>query len=596
MTECIPSIHESINAKLLSTQELCDTFIVNEKFGELASTNNTLLRGPRGSGKTTLMRMLDIKALTIWKGTDANYYRNNIDFCGVFIPTDRIWNEQYRNAKGKLDSQYYQNLLQASFTYHVLARIADTLLFRSSTETKSSSTFLTIELNKEHEIELVKTLAELWCLSPTIPSIRGLIAEITFKKDRVSSDIFDAISGSSNAQKMSLPNQKLVSIIENSVKIINLYTDNTDLRWALLFDELELAPEEVLTPLMDYMRGGDENIIFKLALSPYIKDINLRYDESSSMTNQDRNVVTLYSYKREPYDFSKKLCESILRKNDLHNDIESYFKSPESLKLVNEIALFESLSKKDNTFKEYVAQQSIKFEHLNPGGKSRAPNNGKRNSIRKFKPIAYIRNEKFNEEGKLKSLNRAINYYGGFSNICAELENNPRMLKSIMGKFIEVIRSKGEVEIGEQILHVNKLFRSYKALTSTIVIDKNQYNFNTVNDLIEILSTHASQYIIGQQFYAEPSTSFEIDKEVDSSLIAAIGSAINAGALLLKEDNDLDPASKTLIGKTIRLSFLYAPEYSLPLQSYDSEKLSNVLTGNKQNNKTSEAPTQHQLF
>ena len=84
MNKYVPSISESFNAKSTTTKELTNTFISNMYFESLSCPNNTILIGPRGSGKTTLMRMLEVESLELWDKDVANYFRENIGFSGVF--------------------------------------------------------------------------------------------------------------------------------------------------------------------------------------------------------------------------------------------------------------------------------------------------------------------------------------------------------------------------------------------------------------------------------------------------------------------------------------------------------------------------------
>ena len=95
MANYVPNVHETFNARSLSTEDLCSSFIVSKHYHELAALNNAVMVGPRGSGKTTLMRMLQVQSLEIWEHPDASNIRSNIGFSGVFIPTDRVWKTQY---------------------------------------------------------------------------------------------------------------------------------------------------------------------------------------------------------------------------------------------------------------------------------------------------------------------------------------------------------------------------------------------------------------------------------------------------------------------------------------------------------------------
>lgn len=59
---------DPFNAKAMTFREVASTFVSSTKFAELAGRWNALLVGPRGSGKTTLMKMLSVEALRAWEG------------------------------------------------------------------------------------------------------------------------------------------------------------------------------------------------------------------------------------------------------------------------------------------------------------------------------------------------------------------------------------------------------------------------------------------------------------------------------------------------------------------------------------------------
>jgi hypothetical protein len=92
-----PSVFESFNARALSPESVARTFIPSEKFAELAARCHSIVIGPRGSGKTSLLKMLQTTALETWNHEEAGEYRSRIDYTGVFIATDISWKEQLRS-------------------------------------------------------------------------------------------------------------------------------------------------------------------------------------------------------------------------------------------------------------------------------------------------------------------------------------------------------------------------------------------------------------------------------------------------------------------------------------------------------------------
>jgi len=349
MIEHTPSIYESFNARSLTTQELCDSFIVSEHFQKLASSNHTIIIGPRGSGKTTLMRMLEVEALEIWEDQNASTFRETISFSGVFIPTDRFWKTQYDKTKNRIgNTEEGSRLLKSTFVYHALEKMASTIGYRVRKSSGKKHNFRSVSLLKVDEAELVVELAELWHVKPKICSLRSLEVSVTNKKKEVTDYITMLLEGKSKRQ-IQMPDVvvgSISSILGSSTKVVNTYFNERGHKWSFLFDELELAPEEIIQPLVDSMRGGPEDIIFKLSLSPYHKDLEVTISSDSSMNNQDLSFINLTGNSdKAGLEFSRKLCGNIFKKNDLPNSVEDYFKKPKTFDVVN---TFKELSKKDH--------------------------------------------------------------------------------------------------------------------------------------------------------------------------------------------------------------------------------------------------------
>ncbi|MGH8546796.1 MAG: hypothetical protein ACREX3_24925, partial [Gammaproteobacteria bacterium] len=61
------TIYGTYNARMLSPEEIARTFVINENYRKLLMNEHSVLRGPRGTGKTTLLKMLTAPALREWK-------------------------------------------------------------------------------------------------------------------------------------------------------------------------------------------------------------------------------------------------------------------------------------------------------------------------------------------------------------------------------------------------------------------------------------------------------------------------------------------------------------------------------------------------
>ena len=83
---------ESFNARYLSYEQVADVFIPNQAFRELLAVNHSVILGPRGCGKTTLLKMLNLSAFTRFKRVKG--FTEEIPFLAIYIPTDKQWESQ----------------------------------------------------------------------------------------------------------------------------------------------------------------------------------------------------------------------------------------------------------------------------------------------------------------------------------------------------------------------------------------------------------------------------------------------------------------------------------------------------------------------
>ena len=104
------------------------------------------------------------------------------------------------------------------------------------------------------------------------------------------------------------------------VAAIDLFNDligEEDAHWALLFDELELAPDWIREHLIQATRSVDSRLLFKLSISPYDEHVphgNL----FGPMEDNDYEPIPLWFAKKEDgYGFCKTLWESLLRQRGL---------------------------------------------------------------------------------------------------------------------------------------------------------------------------------------------------------------------------------------------------------------------------------------
>ncbi|MBN57553.1 hypothetical protein [Thalassolituus sp. UBA3500] len=566
------SIYAAYNARSLSISEICQRFVENEAYYKLSAPNHSLLIGPRGSGKTTLMRMLQVEALGYsYKSKVAHL--DSIDYCGVFVPTDRLWKQQYSRLMNVADVDKRNLLLKVAgtlFTFHVISCICDSLRYRFSESTEFKSLLFT-----DHtEADVVNSLSRLWEVNPEIPSARSLSSSVLRRKSELTKSLSAVLSGDASlAEIMKFSDfSDSVQTISDTVREINISSGEESGKWVFLFDELELAPDNILKPLYQAMRGGPENIFWKLSLSPYNQNLNIDESETRPMPNHDYDVIRIPDVSGQSIDFARSLVAHVFQKNGYRRDVEEYFDEPCTMD-VKEV--FSGLESSDEGFSNYLKEHDIDVENIEKYGDKKGD---KGPTIRKIKFIAQIRNH-FRSGGRMKPRRSIPDFYLGFDNICKSVEYNPRMIIAISNTLISTLKSNGRISLSKQGESLRKIYESQIALYSSISVDGMKTGFSTINDFVEFLGNYFKDLMVGPEFNAEPPLTFIVN---DDTYVELIGAALNVGALVLlpsdcKHDFGVDGPENT----RCRLSYLMAHNYRLWLTSQGVCDLSRILKGTR---------------
>lgn len=581
MINSISSIHEVFNAKNLSTSELCNSFITNSFYNQMCSSNNSILIGPRGSGKTTLMRMLSSDSLSNWNTEESLKYKNKITFSGIFIPTDRFWKDQYEAILSKNSSPLIKELLDSIFIYHVLEKTTLSLISRLPRYNKNQP-FNPIDLPIEEEANLVTELSVEWRITPNIPSIKSLSSALVRKKREISEFIDSVIRGNIDSN-FKFIKQDISSVISSTVTLLNTYIGNNDERWCFLFDELELAPNEIVDMLFNSMRITPENCIFKLALCPYHDNNNFSHKYDSAMRGQDYNLVDLSPIKstdENAIDFSNKVAMQIFSKNNFPNDPSTYFEEHSLAKRRKDnfsddiLKLYDI----DPSLRNYLEKQKIKKENIETSKES-----DKRSILRKIRPVALVRSEFFkknslNNSLKKRSRRRSSEIYSGFYNICKSVEYNPRMLISIINSSLEILNEKGKISATDQISLIENFYDSYISLLRTIPLKEQikigGFKIKNIAEFVEYIGRTFESEMVSNDFKPEPKGSFIIDERTSLEIEKVIGESLNVGAIIITETRLT--SSQGLKGVRCRLSFIFSHKYWLLLTLQREKKASSL--------------------
>ncbi len=609
-TRELPPLHhwDAYNARSLRDEEVASRFVPSIVFESLLSPHHQLVVGPRGSGKTTLLRMLQRSSLSKWEYYDAERIRGSISFEGIFIPADRSWGEQFRSEAIPAGAENtFALLTKAKFTTHILRSVVRTLLIMSRSDSELADGQLA--LSKDDEKELSSSLQEAWAITEGLASFNGLRNSLRMRLShlgRLSQQLLrgEPISDIVNA----LPWIDLDFLVEtaNSVEMVNDFIGQDGKRWALLFDELEVAPDEIRDSLMRSLRVPDTHLVLKLALSPYPGSTMSLSDTgdypSIPREGNDFDLISLSSAQRVTSDkFARQILDSLVRSSArLESSPEELFGpsrivtpaaqwlstgnayGPGSVRMKQ----FEQYIKSDVSVANYLTSHNISLENI-----GLVKPNQRSAHLRKIAPLVSLR-EYFSKEssGKTRRYYRqrkTYDFYTGLTSLLGISEGNPRTILYLFGPMLEEAAATGldRVDLRVQDRAIQSLVASFRTLLRTIPAPSVGSAFAATGqeparrgllDFLDHIGEYFADSVYSNEFSPDPTGSFIVDSNVPLPVLSAIESAVNIGALVfIPDDYGLDYFGSAR-GKRFRLNYLLSAYHRLPLRIGRPVSLSSI--------------------
>jgi hypothetical protein len=600
-----PTIFESFNARALEPEQVAKTFVPPERFDDALVRAHTLIVGPRGSGKTTILKMMQSPALESWADPRAEYYRASVDFTGVFIPADRSWSEQIGAVgEDKLSIEHKQLLGISAFTTHVLKALVEAMEYKVHPPSDQSLVpHRRVTLSRSEEADLVIEIAQKWYLTLRVPSLVALKHSLSARLSEIweisSSEALRDEDG--RGQRLSEIKHLQLNFLTSAGIAIELFNDATNqktAKWGLLFDELELAPQWIREQLVKSLRSVNNKLLFKLSMSPYSQDAELLHDELSATFGNDYNQVALwYAYKENSYAFCEELFQSLLKDNGLEKSSPTRLLGKSNFELLDDDAYrtspaympgsplqqqFSAMARKDRTFRRFLQSKQLDLDKLHLLTEDR-----RAAEIRKITSLIAVR-EAYRVSDQKSAVrqqergrkNRAV--YRGALSLFTMVEGNPRWFIGVIGKLIhDYAKEHRKLTTARQSEEVDKAVNRFRAYLKTIPcpsLMKNQPPRGVLS-LLDLVGKFFGNAVIKQDFNPDPPLTFDVDSRTSDTLMESLGRALNAGAIVYVNEPDSDLLLNSLRGKRFRLSYLLAPYYRIPLILGRSISLKTILSG-----------------
>ncbi|WP_108802176.1 hypothetical protein [Aquimarina sp. Aq107] len=601
-------IEHELNARPLKHSEIGEKFVLHPSFKELVSLNNTIVIGPRGSGKTTMLKMLTPQALDHWEPNTKKEkdIKSKVSFIGIYIPMSRILQDelQERFDESSLASNDKENIIYEIYYLNIVESILDFVSF-----------FIDKKNFDKDKIREISTL---------LNKVVGLEIEYCYK-------ISTLLTGLSTAkrearQRLSLSKYskaknyrgEILTHIDPLTKAINeLFEFSNEQKYALCFDELEIYNSRFTEEMVKNLRGGATNIILKLTLAP-LHNMGMSSFIDPPFQIHDYNKIYLWpnesndstkNNQKDYYKFSEKLAEQTLfelknEKLDLkkilgvfsYTNVFEYVKKTESVDnifggiLLNKFTdeqllnyIFLKTTEREPNFKVFLEKKGISIEKLKDRNRSRSST-----IVRKIKEVI------FNRIIVTKFVNNRIEYrpqkipiqYHGKDTIIKIIDGNPRYLKKLMeyiSKEIEYDRN-GEpkkVPISKQASSLVKIKELYIQRIKAIPVANDRYNKKLLPfNIIKLIGEFFQNDLNIKSDWKTSSFCNWIkipnNKRMMMGYEDSLKKLVNNGALLIIGENDLRE-SNTVLLKDLRLNYLLHIEYKIPIRKYYPTSFENII-------------------
>jgi hypothetical protein len=581
----------AFNARFLTPEQVAKNFVPLPSFSRLVREGHTVLMGSRGCGKTTLLKMLTRRALREWQLLKKDQkYSNSFripDYESVYIPSDTRWLNEVRdvNSQNEFNPRLREQIQRVMISASAITAVID--LFRVLIED-----ILGDDLAKRKlEASVCECLINLWSLRDTVPSFMDVNSRI----EALMIDLRGILNSNEeerlNNHLSKLPPVLYAHSLDAAIQCckrasVLLPKEIQPRKWAICYDELEIAPSWLHRELLSSLRSIDQDFLLKLTWSPILPQAITAPEPGADFT-----VIRLWnSHVQDPAPFCEKLTQaflaarfpevnvtpdgflrySIFAAEGAPSDEQEYKRDSVVYRAMKNVAA------RDPSFRQNLIDRDISPDDPVPAGDPVLREKQMDVFFRKAKPIVLLRQEYLNKKGG-KRPRKSVLLYAGKQAVFAISEGNPRWLLGLLNDLCDSIdwsgkRESTEYQIpeGKQASVISAASRRFKALIKATPLAPDcptPPGSLSLNALIDQLADIFSINLYGEKFPLDPIGSFKIIDKIPREVEAVIKRALEMGALVHIGKSPMDVPVK-IIGERFRLSFMLCPMYKLPLRNY----------------------------
>lgn len=542
---------KTFNSRYLTYSEIAQEFVLTKNFKELLKPCHSILLGTRGCGKTTMLKMLHPSAVREYQKIHSEFC---LDFYGVYIPADRQWSlilEQLDKETEHIN--FYEKVSHSLVNVNILLAFMDTL----KTLFDDGSFDATVKM------QYLSSLVTLWKLGKNIPPIIDII-RLNLKGMII--DIKNAISDSDFSFVFPyVCKSNFEDTIALAVELFNSLFEDPCKKWALCFDEMEIAPEWLQRKIVNgCLRSIDQTLLFKITATPDWKVCNNNH--KSPTQGNDFEFIKCWNYDYSSTMEWRIFCDSIIESQVLskygitHDEFMSLLSDPKKHELN---FFFHELPKVDNGF--YKVFQKENYDEKN--GVIEIKNWIQRKKKYKY-PVLFCRYSWFTQKRQFGI--PFENVYLGDWLLYKMADGNPRVFCNILGDIVLcLLSSKGKLmpklpALRDIVTVYSKHY--YEGASFLLEEYETEFGIFSFEELINQIGRFFQNELLSDNYNPSPITMFTLSKS--SSLQSFIKKALEQGVIVKVEDQMIQTSEAN--DGIYRLSYMLYPYFHI-VQSFTKD-------------------------